>query len=275
MSQHKFKILYLILLTQVLISQTKFHREIPRKDERELKVKIFGSTGTFYISPGEKDKIAIIDGHLDKGKTIVDVNYYIEDEIGYLEFETKKDFFKKTGEEKWYIKLCDDIPTSLEVEFGASYAVIELGGMSVKNLKISTGVSSAKLKFTQPNKMIMRKLEVETGISEFEIENLGNARFKRFIFSGGIGSFAIDLSGEILDEADLKLSLGLGDLNIHLPRDIGAVISTPSGFFSTKKFDDFYKQDGSFISYNYNDAKKKIKLYIESGLGNIKVKWID
>lgn len=273
--RYKFKILYLVLLTQFLLSQTKFHKEIPRSDEKELKVKIFGSAGTFYISPGERDKIAIIDGRSEKGKTIVDVNYYVEDEIGYLEFETKRGILKNTDDEKWYIKLCDDIPTSLEVEFGASYAVIELGGMSVKNLKISTGVSSAKLKFTQPNKMIMRKLEVETGVSEFEIENLGNAKFRKFTFSGGMGSFDIDLSGEILDEADLKLSLGLGDLNIRIPRDIGAVISTSSGLFSPKKFDDFYKRDGSFISYNYNDAKKKIKLFIESGLGSIKVKWID
>ncbi len=235
MISFKLKILWLLLLIQLRIVvfgnedqlQPKFHKEIKRKDEKELKVKIIGGVGVFYILPGTNDKIAIIDSYFDEetGRKLVDVNYFVEDGIGYLEFEMQKVSSKNVSkEDRWYIKLCKDIPTTLEVELGATKADIELGGLSLKNLKISTGVSKTNLKFTKPNQIIMRRFEIEAGVAKFDGENLGNARFRNLNFSGGMGNFKIDLSGELLDAASIDISMGFGNLDLLLPNDVGAVI---------------------------------------------------
>ncbi len=286
---HKFKIplLFSIILLSITLvsehglSQSRFYKEIDRKNERELKVKISGGVGAFYILPGSKDKIAIIDGYLDKptGKNFVNVKYFVDDEIGYLEFEmtktssgsVSKDISK---DERWYIKLCDNIPTTLDVELGAAKADIELGGLSIKNLKISTGVSSTNVKFTKPNKIMMKRFEIEAGVAKFDGEMLGNAKFKNLDFSGGMGDFDLDFSGELIDDADINISIGFGNLDVYLPKDIGAIIRS-SGFLSSKKFDDFYKSGDKFISFNINEVNKKVNINIESGLGNIRVKWIE
>ncbi len=285
MTPFKLKILWLLLLIQIRIVafgnedqlQSKFHKEIKRKDEKELKVKIIGGVGSFYILPGTNDKIAIIDGYFDKetGRKLVDVNYFVEDGIGYLEFEMRKASSKDVSkEDRWYIKLCTDIPTTLEVELGATKADIELGGLSLKNLKISTGVSKTNLKFTKPNQIIMRRLEIEAGVAKFDGESLGNARFRNLNFSGGIGDFKIDLSGELLDAANVNISMGFGNLDLLLPDDVGAVIKY-YGFLSSRKFENFFKMGNEFISSNIDEVQKKINIYIDSGLGNIRVRWIE
>lgn len=279
----KVKIIFLIFLIQIArandddIFQFRFHKEIPRGNEKELKIKITGGIGAFYILPGSDDKIVVIDGYSDKamGKNFVDVNYFVEEDVGYLEFEITKTSSGRISEnEKWYIKLCRDIPTTLDIVLGASKANIELGGLSLKNLKISTGISKTNLKFTNPNKIMMKRFEIETGAAKFEGEKLGNARFKTLHFSGGVGSFDIDLSGEILDDAEINFELGFGEIDIYLPKEVGAVISS-SGFFSTRKFDNFFKKWDKYISFNYENAHKKIRIFIESGLGNVRVRWID
>jgi len=284
LKQYKLNIVILFVLVQIALAndndffQPRFHKEIPRKNEKELKIKISGGAGVFYILPGDKDKIAIIDGYSDKesGKNLVDINYFVEDGIGYLELEmTHLKSGKKSGDEKWYIKLCDDLPTSLDIELGATKADIDLGGLNLKNVKLSTGVSSTNLKFTKPNKTIMRRFEIEAGLAKFDGEKLGNARFRSLNFSGGMGTFDLDLSGELIDDADVNLSIGFGNLDVYLPKDVGAIIVSPSALFTSKKFDNFYKKGDKYISFNFNEVQKKINIFIESGLGNIKVRWID
>ncbi|MCS7229087.1 MAG: cell wall-active antibiotics response protein [Candidatus Kryptonium sp.] len=279
----KIKIIFLIFFIQIAkandgdVLQLKFHKEIPRRNEKELKIKITGGIGVFYILPGSDDKIVVIDGYSDKamGKNFVDVNYFVAEDVGYLEFEMAKSSAGRISDnEKWYIKLCRDIPTTLDIVLGASKADIELGGLSLKNLKISTGVSKTNLKFTNPNKITMKRFEIETGAAKFEGEKLGNAKFKTLHFSGGVGSFDIDLSGEILDDAEVNVELGLGEIDIYLPKEVGAIISS-SGVFSSGKFDNFFKKWDKYISFNYEKAQKKISIFIESGLGNVRVRWID
>lgn len=240
-------------------------------------MKIAGGAGIFYILPGTEDKIAIIDGYFEKdaGRKIVDINYFVEDGVGYLDFEIEKIHSKDVAKEgKWYIRLCKDIPTTLEIELGATKADIELGGLSLKNLKISTGVSKTNLKFTKPNKIVMRRFEIEAGIAKFEGENLGNAKFKNLGFSGGIGDFELNFSGELLNDANINISVGFGNLELYLPSDVGAVIRS-SGFLSSKKFDNFYKMEDKFISSNIDEVQKKVNIYIDSGLGNIRVRWTE
>ncbi|CUS80263.1 N-terminal domain of toast_rack, DUF2154 [Candidatus Kryptonium thompsonii] len=284
MKIHEFKIILIaILLFQIANSQEepfykpRFHKEIPRKNEKELKIKISGGAGVFYILPGSNDKIVVIDGYSRiPEKSLVDIKYSVDEDIGYLDFElTSGTSIKRTDDAKWYIKLCKDIPTTLDIELGASKADIELGGLSLKNLKISTGVSSTNLKFTSPNKITMRKFEIEAGVAKFDGEKLGNARFKNLKVSGGMGSFDIDLSGELLDDADVNFEIGFGNLDVYLPKDVGAIITPSSSFFTSKKFDNFYKRGDKFISFNYDDAQKKINIFIESGLGNIRVRWTE
>ena len=66
----------------------RFHKEIPRKNEKELKIKISGGAGVFYILHGSNDKIVEIDGYSRiPEKRQVDIKYSVDEEIGYLDFE--------------------------------------------------------------------------------------------------------------------------------------------------------------------------------------------
>ena len=262
------------MLLNLLKSHSHFTKNLGIKLGLDI---LSGGAGVFYILPGSNDKIVVIDGYSRiPEKSLVDIKYSVDEDIGYLDFElTSGTSIKRTDDAKWYIKLCKDIPTTLDIELGASKADIELGGLSLKNLKISTGVSSTNLKFTSPNKITMRKFEIEAGVAKFDGEKLGNARFKNLKVSGGMGSFDIDLSGELLDDADVNFEIGFGNLDVYLPKDVGAIITPSSSFFTSKKFDNFYKRGDKFISFNYDDAQKKINIFIESGLGNIRVRWTE
>src|SRR5690606_26503137 len=61
------------------------------------------------------------------------------------------------------MKLSPDVPLELDLEFGASDATIELGGLGVQSAEISTGASRTMLRVSSPNAQECERLTIEEG----------------------------------------------------------------------------------------------------------------
>ena len=261
-----------IILSSELLTQT-FHKEINLKNARELVVKVSAGLGSIVISKSKKPKVAVVNISTKKNlymSDVISIHHSIDENIGYIDIEGTN-----LWSSNWNIELPDDLPISLNVELGLCKAVLDMSGLSIKAMKVSSGVSSTVVRFNKPNKIEMRKLEIETGASSFVGAKLGNARFRRLIFSGGAGFSTLDLDGDIKDNAEVNISLGVGNLTIKLPRDVGARVET-SGFFSSHNLKDFITiGKGKYESINYDTANKRIRIYIETGFGNTTIRWKD
>ncbi len=264
------------------------HREIPRTGEKELSVNLQAAFGKVYISKGDPKKICTVDiKENDRGKTKGSMNYRVSGGVGKLDLDLNKsdtwsdgdegeDHFKlkdiETG--TWYLHFTDAIPISFNLELGAGKGDFDCSGLQVKNFILSTGASSVVLRFREPNKSLIENMKIETGLSKFVGESLGNANFRHFQFSGGVGSYTLDFAGELRHEADVKVEVGLGSVTILIPRDIGARVQCEESWISKVDVDRDFEEmtDGQYISDNYNTAPGRMNINVESGIGHVKIR---
>jgi len=264
------------------------HREIVRTSERELEVKLQAAFGTVYVSRGDSKKICTIDiKDTDTDKPRGAVRYMISSGVGKLDIDLSKFGESDFGVEekhhldlgdiesgKWYLRFTDQIPISFNVELGVGKGDFDCSGLLVKNFVLSTGASSVKLRFPEPNKVQIDNMKIETGVSKFVGEGLGNANFRNFKFSGGVGSYTLDFTGELRRESDVKVEVGLGSVTIVVPRDVGARVFYEESWVSKIDLDrDFEeKRDGQYFSDNYNTAPSRMNITVESGFGHVKIR---
>jgi len=261
-------------------------REIGRTTERELKINLSTSFGSVIVSRGEPEKMLVIDSSPRlKNDPRVSVDYTIRNRVGYLdltlgehtkEMEGKKSSFKISSFDggKWYVKLSDAVPISFDVQLGVGKGDFDLSGLQVKDFNLSTGASDVTLAFDEPNKSSIENISIESGLSKFDGRNLGNARFKRFRFQGGVGAYTLDFGGDVNSEVDVDIEVGLGVLTLYVPSAVGAKVLYEKSWGSRLDCaQDFSSNnDNEYVSENYQSAAGKMNIRIDAGLGSVKIR---
>ena len=269
------------------------HKEIKRTTEKEVRVKIESSFGTVVCSKGPSDKILVFDLKTESGhKPSVDIDYRIKNDIGYLnlshESGGKHSVTLHMGDDdeegddnsmdagKWYMRFTDEVPLSIDAELGAGRGDLDMTGLNVKDFRMSTGASSTTLVFGEPNKSTIEDFDIKSGVSKFVGEKLCNANFQHMTFEGGVGSYHLNFDGELHHEVDVRIKIGLGAVTILIPRATGARVHYQESWFSNfsidREFDE--QKKGVYETPNYSTVDGKMNIYVESGLGSVKVKLI-
>ena len=282
------------VLSAVLAMQASaggLHKEIKRSAEKEVRIKLESSFGTVVCSKGVSDKVMVFDLKMqDDHKPNVDIDYRIKNDIGYLDISRESDggnsvslHFHDDDEEKndgtfesgkWYMRFTDAVPLSIDAELGAGRGDFDMTGLDIKEFTMSAGASSTTLLFGEPNKSEIEDFEIKSGVSKFVGEKLCNANFQRMTFEGGVGSYYLNFDGELHREVDVKIKIGLGAVTIVIPRETGAKVHYHENWFSTFSIDRDFDEErkGVYVTSNYSSAEGKMNIYVESGLGSVKVK---
>ncbi len=267
------------------------HKEIKRTTEKEIHIKLESSFGTVVCSKGVSDKVMIFDLKMDDGhKPNVDIDYRIKNNVGYLDLSRESDGgnsvslnFNDGDEEKndgifesgkWYMRFTDAVPLSIDAELGAGRGDFDMTGLDVKEFTMSAGASSTTLLFGEPNKSEIEEFEIKSGVSKFVGEKLCNANFRRMTFEGGVGSYYLNFDGELHHEAEVKIKIGLGAVTIVIPKETGAKVYYQENWFSNFSIDKDFDEErkGVYVTPNYSSAEGRMNIYVESGLGSVKVK---
>jgi hypothetical protein len=271
-----------VVFTLLAPAQSHYHKEIPRTIESEIAVRLESAYGTVNIGRGEVDKILTADMLVEPTIDVITiVDYIIDRERGKLRLELKPPEQKRRtisfgGMESgtWDLKFNGKLPTKFDIELGAGRGDFDFTGITVNNLNISTGASTVTLRFNEPNPGYIEHMKIESGVSRFTGESLGNANFKNLTFQGGVGSYVLDFSGDLNHESNVNIELGLGSVTIIVPPEIGVRLIAQQRWFSSvdvpKDFEKIHRNE--HISPNYDRAKGKLIIKVESGMGSVKVK---
>jgi hypothetical protein len=258
------------------------HREFSLTKEKELKVILDVSFGSVTIERGEHDKIAVIEYEEDEtNRQKLLVSYDISDDVGKLHVKLKEStrFWNNndSDEEEHHrhltVRFSDAVPISFEIELGAGRGEVNLTDLQVKDLKISTGASSVTMKCSKPNPIFTDDIEIESGVSKFTATDLGNLNFRNMKFSGGVGSYKLDFNGKFRQSAEVQVEVGLGSINIYIPKNIPAKLVYDDNWLSSFSLDDDFekKRNGVYETEDFSDAFKRLTIRLESGLGSVKV----
>ena len=234
-----------------------------KSDETRLTIS-FGA-GRLYLSPGAKELV--------EGTAVYNFPQFkpeIVENDGRVEI--KHDDFEnlinlKDIKNEWDLQL-GDMPIDLNINAGAYEGRYELGGLSLTGLTVKDGAADVELSFSEPNKSEMSVLRYETGASNVTLSGLANANFSTLIFSGGAGSYELDFSGKLKDDATVEIEAGAGDVQLIIPEDVNAEITVDSALVAINHSSN-WSQDGN--DYTQKGKGPTLTIIVKMAAGNLTI----
>lgn len=172
------------------------------------------------------------------------------------------------------VSLTPSVPMDLDLEFGAGRADVELGGLSLRSLELSTGASETRLSFSRPNRVAAKAVRISAGAASVEVMSLGNARAESFQFEGGLGEATLDFTGTWTRSARATIHMGVGSVRLRLPRGLGVRVEKDS-FLASFDAPGMVKRGNAWFSRDYEAAPHKLEIAIDAAIGSIRIDWVD
>ncbi len=225
-------------LTQVKKQFTVEKNEACNRVELCLKAK----TGNCFIRPSQNSELLNIYSNQDlqeyshsfsnevKGKTCM-VKLSLEQEsqhgvgskISYRVFGSDE----KPNDKFWKVYLAEDMPYSLDLDYGLGNANVDLAGLSISKLKINTGSADVNVSYSsdQRNKVDMDTFYIKVDMGSLTARQLNLTRSKLVLADVGFGNMLLDFSDKPSMAHRIKGSVGAGNLIIYLPdNDIPVIV---------------------------------------------------
>jgi len=171
------------------------------------------------------------------------------------------------------LDLARHVPMDLDLEFGAVRADLDLGGISLTRLELSTGASESTVDVSELNAISMEKARFEVGAADFEARHLGNLNADDIEVSAGVGEVTLWFNGDWQRDADVKLSMGLGSLELRFPEGLGVSLHKDS-FLTSLDSEGLVKRGDRYYSLDWDTAKRKINIDLDAAFGSVKVVWV-
>jgi len=172
------------------------------------------------------------------------------------------------------VRLGNQAALDLQLKFGAAEARLDLSGMRVRSLAVSTGASATTLSIGQPNPEVCQSVKFEVGAARFEVIGIGNLNTRRLEVSGGVGEVVLDFTGDWRQDLLAQVHMGLGSLTLRVPRGLGLRVEK-QGVLSGFDSEGLTKRGNVYYSENYQGAERKLGVNLEAAFGTTKVVWVD
>ena len=173
-----------------------------------------------------------------------------------------------------FVTLSPAIALDLALQLGAAEADLELGGLHLSTLQVSTGASRTTLRFSRPTAGHCERAEITAGAADISVLALGNSRCRRIRFEGGVGKVLLDLSGAWISGTQIDAHMAIGALTLRLPRDVGIRL-TLDRFLSSFPTAGWTRQGKAYLSPGYARTTRRLDLALSSTLGGVDVEWVN
>jgi hypothetical protein len=162
------------------------------------------------------------------------------------------------------------VPLDLDLEFGGTEAMLELGGLALQSVRLECGATDATLGFTVPNRTHMRELNVDVGAASFTALHLGNANADQIRVRGGMGSIDLDFSGTWQRDMTVLTRVAIGKTTLRVPEDIGVRLEiqrVAAGF----DHEGMVKRADAWYSRNWETSTRKLRIHAETVFGALEL----
>ena len=240
----------------------------PGSEEEIMTVSIAFGAGELRIDSGAE---ALVEGTAKYN--VKDFRPEVETKPGEVELSTGNleiEGFPKFNDRivnEWDLNLSDR-PMELRVFAGAYTGDFELGGLSLTGLRIADGAADVRVNFDEPNKEVIDSFRYETGASSVVLTKLGNANFRSLTFQGGAGSYELDFSGDLRDDASVLVQTGLSDLTVSVPDDLDVRVRIEGGFANVSTSGG-WEQSGNI--YMHDGVGPALDITVRLGAGNLRL----
>lgn len=204
-------------------------------------------------------------------------NADFDEKRNFLDIVLTKKSWWDSSDHNGHAEVAIELPSGVAIDLDANITAgeidVDLGGLALVGLNLTTVAGEVLVDFSEPNLSIMEYLRVNTKVGETEILRLGNARFKEADINGGIGEMRVDFRGDLLSTATAHIDLDLGETHLYLPKEIGIKMAV-SKFLFLSHLDfpyDFEKYGKYYYSKNYEQTDNELFVKVSPGLGELRI----
>ncbi|MEQ9400808.1 MAG: hypothetical protein RJQ04_16705 [Longimicrobiales bacterium] len=166
-----------------------------------------------------------------------------------------------------------DVPMDLTMEFGAVRADLDLGGLELTDLRLSTGASESTVDVSEPNPGAIRTARFEVGAADFTARHLGNLNAERIEIDAGVGEITLWFNGDWARDAAVSIDMGLGALDLRFPEGLGVRLRKDS-FLTSLDSEGLVKRGDYYYSLDWERAERKVTIDLDAAFGSVRVHWV-
>lgn len=170
------------------------------------------------------------------------------------------------------VQVSPDVALGLEASLGAVEGDIELGGLRLTDLRLSTGASRTTVSFSRPNRVRCTSALFLARATELSVEKLGNSRCGRVVLKGTMGAVSLDLAGAWQEGDSLEVGLTVGELTLKVPRTVGLRV-TADRFLASIPQEGWTRSGNELLSPGYASATRKLNLALDANVGSVRFEW--
>jgi hypothetical protein len=252
----------------------------PAGQEKSIDADVRFSIGSLEIGSDPGTLAYSLDVDYDKTSYQPEVRYDSADggARGILTFRLegsgKPQFRVDRNQNRARLNLSTAVPVRMKLNSGVGDTRLALTGLKVAKLDLEAGVGEARLSLYEPNPVVCDSVRIKNGVGQMNAVGLGNLNFRDFEFEGGVGGATLDFSGQIRQDANLRIQVGIGGVSVKLPRDIGVRVDAEKNFLSGLHLEGLSKRDTGYFSENYDKAKTRLNFRVVTGVGGFRISWL-
>lgn len=245
-------------------------------NEEELRVEVQYGAGALTVRRGDDGELYNAIFHFAEDRATPRTAYA----NGRLEVglsasgNGNRDFGGPPDEASLELRLGPGVPLDLELDFGAGRAELDLTGLAVTRLKVTTGASESLIRVDEANRERMESAAVNVGAADLRIHGVGNLNADRVTVTSGLGAVTLRLDGEWARDGRLLVEMGLGALELQIPGSLGVRLKRPGSFLASFETEGLEKRGGAYQSANWESAERRVEIEITAVLGSVDLEWI-
>jgi hypothetical protein len=235
---------------------THYESSEPAGDETSLEAFIDFGVGELAIQAGDTSQLYQLDAKYNQDAFEPQLDLSREGDVARLRFELSGGgkLSKRIGQNRLDLRLNPDVPLRLTARTGVTETEIDLSGLAVEGLDLQAGVGETTVSMLSANRTGCGSVKVENGVGALNLTGLGNLNFEAFRFTGGVGAAILDFSGDWEREGSVSIQVGVGGVEVLLPRDLGVELRVSKSFLSGINVTGFRKQDEVYYSDNLEQS---------------------
>ncbi len=171
------------------------------------------------------------------------------------------------------IELARNVEMDLDLKFGAVRADLDLGGLALTSLELSTGASESVVNVSEPNAASMRRASFEVGAADFTARHLGNLNARNIEVDAGVGEVTLWFNGDWQQDAAVAVNMGLGSLELRFPEGLGVRL-TKKSFLSSLDSEGLVKRGDAYYSLDWDTAQHQVTVDLDAAFGSVRVVWV-
>jgi len=179
------------------------------------------------------------------------------------------------SENQWHVYLSKKKPIRLNLNYGMGNAYVDLSGLSVEKLHITTGSADVNVGYVtgQYNQQEMDTFCIKVDLGQLEARQVALSNAKTIIADVGFGSLFLDFTNKSLVKSNVNATVGAGNLIVNAKESINPMIIYihDSPLCRIQISQDFTEiRKNVFVNRLYDqDAENLITFNINVTLGNI------